>query len=223
MNIIAFAPKVGTAKKKYDYRSFQGWARKFLKYHDQPSENLVIIDNTKRPRAMRAQVIRALKAAGEPDVVALFCHGTPRKIQLGFNRYTLKSLAEVLAWRCDVRVVLYACLAGKGPGPGGDRGFADELRDAICKAGGRYCRVVAHTTAGRADKNPFVRSFDGDGSSTGGAGGYYLVNRTLLDERGRKILNPLWPPWVKALAKDMRWELPCLSREEIHAVLIEEP
>jgi len=213
MNIIAFAPKVGSKSKPYDYRSFQGWARKFLEYHG--SGNLAIIDNTKRTVVMRRRVIKALEAAGEPEIVAFFCHGTPRKIQLGFNKYTLKALAQVLAWRCDVRVVLYACLTAKGPGPGGDRGFADELRDAICRAGARYCRVIAHSTKGRADKNPFCRSFDGDGSSVGGTGGYYLVNRTLLDEKGRKVSNPLWPRWVQELGKDMRWELPVLTREEI--------
>ncbi len=219
--MIAFVPKVGTVKKPYDYRSFQGWAKQFLAYHNQPITQRIIIDNTRPPRWMRAQVIEEIRSRPLSRVVAFFCHGFRAKIQLGPTITTVRPLAEAIAHACvrDVRVVLYACSAGSGPGPSGDRGFADELRDALCEAGAIDCQVDAHVTAGRADANPYARRFDGAGSTTGGEGGYYLVNRTLLDDKGRKIVNPLWGPWVRWLRGDGRWIFPLLSREEIAAEL----
>jgi len=225
-NSLVFAPKYGSPPKKpRDYVSFQGWARGFLRYHGQPKSHLVIIDNHRKPSGMRKQVLDAIAAAPDltgcaPPVVAFFCHGYRTRIQLGFNRRQVNVLARALfkKYGPNVRVVLYACSAGNGPGHSGDRGFADELRDALCRAGATGCQVDAHVTAGRADANPFLRRFAGDGSCTGGTGGFYLVNRTILDERGRKKINPLWPKWIAVLKKkggDMRWRFPFMSRDEI--------
>ena len=214
LNSLVFAPKVGTKSKPRDFKSFQGWAAGFLRYWGLPSSRRIIIDNTKPSRVMRRQVIKSVGQAGcnaGTGVVGLFCHGYTTRIQLGFNRATLDDLATALyvAYGADVRVVLYACSTGSGPGPGGDRGFADELRDALCRAGAVDCRVLAHSTAGRADANPFVRSFDGNGSKVGGKGGYPLVDRK----------DPLWSRWVKELRKDLRWKIGTMSMEEIHREL----
>jgi len=222
--MIAFAPKYGSKKRPYDYRSFQGWARGFLKFHGFDLSHRVIIDNHKPARAMRKQVLAALAEASGPPVCAFFCHGFRTRIQLGFTRNQVDALAEALyeAYGEHVTVILYACSAGSGPGHSGDRGFADELRDALCRAGAVHCRVVAHVTAGRADANPFVRFFDGNGSKVGGRGGYYPILRSLITGRNRKKKkrrNPLWRPWVKALKGDMRWTMPFMTKEQIEGEL----
>jgi len=220
---IAFCPKYGTAKKPRDFVSFQGWAKGFLTFHGLGCTRRCIIDNQTSPAAQRAATLQALRDSAKipqgdaPAVVAWVCHGQSRKIQLGWSTANIATLAKTLAtaYGPKVRVVLYCCLAGGGPNPTGDGDFADRLRDALCCTGVTECEVTAHITAGRADYNPYCRRFDGAGSSTGGDGGYWLVNKTLLDAKGRKYPNPMWPKWVAALKKNMRWRMPILAQKEI--------
>lgn len=171
----------------------------------------VLIDNRWTNLAMRRAVIRALECA-LPDVLGIFCHGWGTGIQFGFSIGHVDSLAEAIHVDGDVapRVALYCCSTGKGPGVGGDGGFADMLRDALCRAGSVYCRVDAHTTAGHCTRNPYVRRFEGGGSASGGSGGAWIVTPA----------SALWDRWRAALRDtDLRLRYPTMTVAEIHAEL----
>lgn len=207
MNIVAFAPQFNTAGRKDATGAFQPEARAFLRVVGDGS--LVLIDNRKPEAAMRAQVLAALSPG--TLTVAFFCHGLGKRIQFGFGLAHVALLASALAGDRNRRVVLYACNTGKGNEPvGGDGGFADELRDALCRAGCVDCRVDAHTTAGHTTCNPYVRRFEGMGSPVGGVGGYWLVAPG----------SALWTKWRTALRDtDLRFRFPFMSVAEIHREL----
>lgn len=200
---IVIAPQNGTQSKPRDFVSFQGWARAFLAYHGIPKDRLVIIDNTQRPRAMRAATIKAIEAAasirrdGYPDVVAWFCHGFSNRLQLGWTSETLRPLAEAIAttYSQDVRVVLYACSTAKL-----EHGFAWRLWDELVRAGATNAEVTGHTTAGRADANPFCRRFDLDGDD-------WIISPE----------SPWFRTWKRALRGDMRWRMATMTTAEIRA------
>lgn len=156
-------------------------------------------------RIVIASAIRELR----PSVVGFFCHGLTREIELGFDRKTVGELAAALAdVGCD-RVALYCCSTGSGPGVGGEGGFADALRDAMCREGLVWCRVVASITAGHTTANPNKRFFEGRGSPVGGLGGVDIVRKG----------SALWKPWRRALRDPrdpLRFELADLDVGEIH-------
>jgi hypothetical protein len=146
----------------------------------------------------------------KPDWLAFVCHGLTSGIELGFRRMHTTELAQRLAEVGCSRVTLYACSTGGGGGLGGDGGFADMLRDAMCRAGLVHCRVDAHVGAGHATRRPFVRRFEGMGSRVGGSGGFYIV------EQG----SALWAAWKDALdTTDLRFRFPAMTVAEIHAEL----
>lgn len=161
--------------------------------------------------AMRRTVLDAI-ANHRPSHVAIFCHGYTTGLQLGFRRVHAAELAKALASvRCE-RVTLYACSTGGGPGAGGDGGFADRLRDEMCKVGLVGCRVDAHDRAGHTTRLPYVRRFEGMDSPTGGAGGYYLVAPG----------SELWRSWVRALRDtDLRFRFPAMLTADVHRALAE--
>lgn len=160
----------------------------------------------------RTQIVDAIRAV-RPTVVAFFCHGLTRGIELGFRRPQAGELAAVLAEvGCD-RVALYCCSTGGGPGIGGDGGFADCLRDAMCRAGLVDCRVVAHVTAGHATMNPRKRFFEGLGSPVGGIGGMDVV----------RPRSALWSRWCRRLRDTddpLRFQLVEMTVGEIHRALV---
>jgi hypothetical protein len=122
----------------------------------------------------------------------------------------------------DVRVLLYCCSTAStiralwGKSVGGDGGFADMLRDALCENGATHCRVMGHVTAGHATRNPYVRFFDGAGSPVGGAGGTDVVRPS----------SKLWTAWREALngqflaGSDFRFVFPTMEIGQIHEALI---
>ena len=145
-----------------------------------------------------------------PDVLAIFGHGWETGIQCGFGLAQVGDLAGALAGAARApRVILYGCLTAEGTGPGGDGGFADALRDALCAAGAAWAQVDAHVTAGHCCRIPYVRRFEGAGVPTGGLGGAYLVTPGAA----------LWKPWVAALKGDLRFRFPFLSAVAIHCEL----
>lgn len=161
----------------------------------------------------RALVIDTIRQGPRPSVVGFFCHGLTRRIELGFGTSTVDELAGALAEVGCSRVALYCCSTGSGPGPGGDGGFADALRDAMCRAGLAAARVLAHETAGHTTMNPRKRFFDGMGSPVGGVGGYWIV------EPGSK----LWKPWARRMRDPrdrLRFQLAEMSVGEIHRELV---
>jgi len=226
MNVLMFVPMYNTKGRKDATGAFQPEAEAFLKVLGAPYDkaNLLTIDNRRPAKDMARSVIDKLNAVKGIDEVAFFCHGSTGGIQFGFNRRNVAELAAALASATaedDLTVALYCCLTGGASDDrhGGDGGFADLLRDELCKAGIVNCRVDAHTTAGHTTWNPFVRRFEGMGSPAGGAGGYFIV------PPGSKS----WARWRKALRSDApflgrgglpaRFAFPMLSTAEIHRSL----
>lgn len=195
--------------------------------------------------------------------VAFFMHGWSKGIQCGVQLADVSKLVELLlpitanGKDADhpLHIILYCCLTGDVPGspkenqkklgPGGDGGFADRVRDEFCKAGRRWVKVYAHTTAGHTTRNMWVRTFEGKGSNIGAVDGDWLVRPA---KTGRP--SPLWAPWQaalwskgkfargnlidypaylfkappfsltgKALRKDFRFFVPFMTVEELHAEL----
>ena len=152
--------------------------------------------------------------------IAIFCHGWASGIQLGprlrwgkARTREVDELAEAIRACCGdaPTVVLYACSTGtwwRRSAPGGDGGFADELRDALCRAGAEGCMIYAHDRLGHATRCPYVRVFRGDSSHVGGE---WLIGPG----------SALWPAWRMALwgAGDLRLRFPFMSREELESEL----
>lgn len=206
---LIFAPRYNV-KRADATGAFQPEARRFRAHHDLPGSALILIDNHATDGAMRRAVLAAT-ARTMPSigitVVAFFCHGTRSRIQLGFRAADVATLAGACArlGASDVHVALYACSTGSGPGIDGDGGFADRLRDALCREGAVRCSVLAHVTAGHTARNPFVRIFDGAGSEEGGTGGYMPIKQS----------DPRWARWVEALrdpADTLRYDLPLMTQ-----------
>jgi hypothetical protein len=211
---IVFAPMFNTRGRHDATGAFQPEADAFCRAR---GGTPTLIANTMPAEAMRAQVF--LRLIPDPAIqvrtVAFFCHGSGGSIQFGFNRANVDQLAAAIAEAVDVRIVLYACNTARGSKAegqmaefGGDGGFADALRDALCRAGAVNCQVDAHTTAGHTTRNPFVRRFLGMGSRVGGVGGFWIVSPTN---------RPLWAKWRRALREgSLRFDFPFLSIAEIH-------
>jgi hypothetical protein len=217
---IAICPTRDAPGKRDVTAAFLPESRAFAKLH---GVEHVQIDN-RAPMASRGrQTLRALTAAVERtggllEVVAIFCHGWRDGLQLGFRAKDIPTLAGALRDLCtsDVVVALYACDAARDSddergddvqdGPGGDGGFADLLRDALCREGATHCRVYAHPTTAHTTRNPHVRVFVGGGSEVGGYGGEYLVPPG----------SELWPTWRRALREtDLRFRFPLMSEDAV--------
>lgn len=154
-----------------------------------------------REKAVIAGIQKAYEERGQLDVVAFFCHGYRYRLQMGFgtrfkvDRVWLGKLAATIAATSaeDVSVPLYACSAATSAKnandqtAAGDGGFADELRDALCREGATWNTVIGHSTAGHTTRNPYVRVFQGEGTSTGGIGGCWIARPG----------GPLWKRWVR--------------------------
>jgi hypothetical protein len=217
---LIFAPEYDTPGKRDASAAFQPEAKRFQRVH---GGTLVHVDNRRDHGTRGETVLDSLaRGPGRWETIAFFCHGTPRDIQLGFGLRTVDKLGQYIARSSerDVRVLLYCCSTAStiasliGKSVGGDGGFADELRDALCRHGATHCRVMAHTTVGHATKNPHVRFFDGNGSPVGSQGGIDVVRK------GSK----LWHAWREALAgqfmaPDFRFVFPYLEIGQIHEAL----
>lgn len=172
-----------------------------------------------------AQVEEALRATTF-DRLAFFCHGTRHWLQLGMASKTeveqarLMGTAKVIAASSTptLRIALYACGTGAGEDetegvPGGEGGFADLLRDALCAAGRSDVWVFAHTSAGHTTRNPDVRFFPGLGSPYGQVGGLDVARRHTPEySRLRELL--------KHPTNGFRFEIPYLTIPEIQARIL---
>lgn len=147
-------------------------------------------------RAVTSMAIKATGTAPPLDVLALFCHGWRSGVQAGYMTGHALLLARLLAVHMKPAgyVAIYGCdtagdsdpkTADRDPGPGGDGGFADKLRDA-CEALGLRITVAGHATTGHCSMNPHARYF---APGQGGKGGHWYVEPK----------SALWPLWVAAL------------------------
>ncbi len=214
--VIAFAPLHNTPGKA-DAAEFQARARAFVKLH---GGKVCLFDDSKRPHDRASDILHWINEydarTSKLVCVAFFCHGWSRGIEAGFDlrvgRGMLPSiLATALATKggAGLIVPLYCCSTADEPGgagktidtneaPGGDGGFADALRDGLCKVGVTNCRIDAHDTDGHTTRNPRVRRFEGSGSLLGGYGGRWIVAPN----------DPLFPKWRHALREtdlDLRY------------------
>lgn len=218
---IIFAPEHDTPGKRDATGAFLPEAKRFAAL---TGGRLVLVDNHENHGERGEVVLDALaRGPGRWSTVAFFCHGLPHEIQLGFRRATVGKLAQYIARSSErnVKVLLYCCSTAStiralwGKSVGGDGGFADMLRDALCEHGATHCRVMGHQTSGHATRNPYVRFFDGLGSPVGGAGGIDVVRAS----------SKLWTPWREALngqflAPDFRFRFPYMEIGQIHAALV---
>lgn len=229
--VLAFAPLHNNpGKKDADY--FQSRARAFCQIH---GGKVVIFDDLQSMHRRAADVLAAITAYSGPTklvCVAFFNHGWARGIEAGFDLRASMGmspavLADALSKKAGAGVIvpLYACSTADDPAtpgptedtdgaPGGDGGFADQLRDALCKRGLTNCRVDAHDVKGDTTLNPRVRRFEGDGSFVGGYGGKWIVPPK-LELAGREVPNPLFAKWTAALKRGLDMEFPFLGTDEI--------
>lgn len=218
MKSLVFAPlrntpgiNKRTGKPWRDGDELQGESRAFVKRLGF-ERGVAMFDNRDEMGERRAAVLHHVHAAepGTLELLAFFCHGWSDGIQGGFKCKHVRGLARELQAVAapEFTVALYCCSTGddrdpttaqKQPGPGGDGGFADRLRDELCELG-VAATVFAHETAGHTTRNPYVRVFRPDER----AGGRWLI------EEG----SELWAAWRRRLHNtDLRFRFPFLPQE----------
>ena len=225
---VIFVPDRNTHGKKDLTGAFLPEAKRFAREHQLAASAIVKIDVGKARIKRQQSVIDAIKTQADKqdglDFVAFFCHGYRYRLQVGFGsrstvderwlRKLAKAVYDNTGW--GVVLPLYACTTATSDRrkhdqtAAGDGGFADELRDALCREGADQCRVVGHTTSGHTTKNPFVRVFEGNGSTEGGTGGQWISR-----PRG-----PTWRRWKTWLREgNNRFHFPFMETSEIIAKL----
>ncbi len=206
----------------------------FSYYNFAPIESTYIVDNgecahvgeeIKNPvsaNRMKSKMLDALDSLSSDQkkkVVAIFCHGWPTGIQLGFRTntgvtYRNSSMSDIDAIASaisriaspDVKVVLYACSAGAD-----DTGFAASLRDSLIQSCPQ-CRVDAHKTVAHATHNPHVNRFEGPAGSPG---------QMIVEPSD----HPLWRKWTNILRNPFEqqstllWKFSQMTTTEIHEYL----
>ena len=202
---------------KSDASSFRAWATQFATYHDRgpnTAARVIWIDNGVNDARSHGPIFNELMSKLEEvymamqyeprlppmSFIAFFCHGYSNGFQLGIpsaqSATRTPQLGGMIAAlsRPDVVVPMYACSTGGATraADGGASNFAGKLRDALVDAGAVHCRVIGHTTAGRADISRDVRIFEGSERGQGG----HLVARLggPLFQKG-----PLFQTWADAI------------------------
>lgn len=230
--LLAFVPDADTPGKADMSGAFQPEALKFVRHHGQtaaavrrfaahgPLEHRK--DDIKS--GLRANALASSTFSGGPllSTLAFFCHGFRAGLQCGYQKSSVLALAQLVSQYCekDCRLLLYACDTARDddndtqddrkPGPGGENGFADALRDA-CDALGVRAQVVAHASRGHCTMNPDVRLF-----APGGTGGeWYVEPGTELFSKWRRVLHePL---------STLRFRFPFMTPEAVRAELAGPP
>lgn len=187
------------------------------------SAELRQFDNRAAKWRCRREVEGILDAAPYPlSVVAFFCHGFRRGLQTGHTTWSVNRLAAAIARNstASARVALFACDTARDgdaqrsddtkPGPGGEGGFADKLRDALIAHGMRGGTVDAHPVTAHTTKAPYVRRF--------------YVEPEAQHHGGEWIVAPgseLWQAWRRKLRQDRRFRLsfPLMSTAAVRAAV----
>lgn len=227
---LAICPTHNTKGKRDVSGAFLPEAEAFTAYRAAEGNVTALMrqfDNRAAKWRRRREVEALLDAAPYPlSHVAFFCHGFRRGLQTGHAFGPLGSSVDKLAAAIarnsvpGVRVTLYACDAARDgdaersddskPGPGGEGGFADKLRDALLAHGLRGGHVDAHTVTAHATIAPYVRRF--------------YVDPEAQDHGGEWIVSPgsaKWQAWRRKLRGDRRFRLsfPLMSTEAIRGAL----
>lgn len=224
MSVIAIYADHNTGGKRDSSGAFEPEARRFARLHGGVA---VPFDNRASKAQRRAEVERLIweTSVDSYDCVALFCHGYRLGMQTGHDRKTVDGLAEVIGLRCapGAPIALYACDAARDadrdrkddnvPGPAGEGGFADLLRDALLERGYQGGHVDAHTTVAHTTRNPFVRRFYVDPEARDSGGDWLVAPGSPLWARWRRVL------WEKAEPRGVRFLFPFMSVAELHAAL----
>ncbi len=201
--------------------AFQPEARAFAKLHG--IDHVVQFDSRKPPEERGIDVAAALRTYPDAEVVAIFCHGGKTSLQVGLSAYSLA--AELARFRSLHTVILYACDTGRDadkdraddllPGPGGDGGYADTLRDELAVTFGRAVTVYAHAKDGHCSWNPYWRRFS---PATQSGGEWVIPPPTKAD---RAAQGPAWRAWRKLLreAPGFRFRFPLESEVATRAAV----
>lgn len=202
MKAAIFVPDANSPGKVDMMGAFLPEARAFARFHRLPAGAIRTFPAAGPMDQRRAVCSLALRAIDDPvDVVAWFCHGWRDGIQAGYRLSDLPQLATILALATApaAHVLLYCCDTARDgdpevgddvqPGPGGDGGFADRLRDEL-EARGRQVTVMAHASTGHCGTNPYARRF---APGQGGRGGEWYVEPD----------GPLWRAWSRSM-RDVR-------------------
>lgn len=213
-NAIAFAPLRNTGgDHPSDATYFADGARGFLGSYGLPKA-VHLFDNQPAYAARLAQVLGWIAdvAPASIDTFVFASHGWQDGLQWGADLHNVGHIAETIkhAAAPNPIVILYACSAARDndkdqkddlmPGPGGDGGMADMLRDALVAVGVR-ATVYAHAKPGDAFLNPYVRRF----VPTTSAGGEWVVSPD----------DPQFHAWARALKGPLRFQFPMMRPEEI--------
>lgn len=221
MTALVIYPDAAYEQAEGGSKEFRREADRFLAFHHLGPESVYRFD-AGVPHPDRAPgVLRAIEARQDLELVAILSHGWEKGIQPGFTMRNVGALAQALARasRPTLAVVLYCCSTAGGEmptdrdAPGGDGGFADALRDALCAAGVTQGHVDGHITVGHCCRNPYARRFFGTGTTAPGKGGRYIVEPK----------SALWPQWVRALSDtDLRFRFPLMTLNDVQAELMAE-
>jgi len=231
---LCFTGDRNSPTKRADYTgAFLPECKQFMSLWKIPGANHLKVNlgtsELTRYQALKKFITERTQATGKaPTSLVFFCHGLKNKIQLGINLTNAREFSKFIA---DLHtqqggglgssfispvVVLYACSTGSGPGVGGDGGFADKFRDALCEAGLTECRVYGHETSGHTVRNPRKRVFEGRGSTIGGTGGTWLIAPG----------TPMFRTWQRELAKpssSLRYRYAYLTLAGLHYELVTLP
>lgn len=226
---LIFIPDRNSPNKSDMTGAFLPEALAFAKHHQVPESQIIRVPVAGAHTSREEFVIQAIEkhfaqSSAEPCTIAFFAHGHRYHSQFGFgerfavNQKALRRLAKIIRSKNTGEVIfpLYACTSATSDRTkndqvaAGDGGFADELRDALCREGATECRVIGHTTAGHTTRNPYVRFFEGSGATNGGEGGHWVVRPN----------GPMWKKWVAVLKTDLRYDFCFMGLASIHAKLV---
>lgn len=214
---LLFAPDRDTPDET-DSGEFQSRARTFASLH---AGSVVTFDNERPMRDRALQCLAALaEHVGDLSYIGTCCHGWGTGVQAGFTTSaahtqgaSVGALADAMRQAAVPNQVLTVPLYSCSTAADITSGFAAQLSRALYARDIRH-RVYAHTTAGHATRNPYVRvwgeGWDATPDQTHILGGAWLVEPT----------SPEWRQWVHALHRpgsDLDLRMPFMTRAQVLA------